>query len=164
MLNWPLLLIDGIILSLLVGPIVIISFIYRPRIWLGDFPDDIAASTDPITPQEKRLAVIIGMSVVLVMLAVLATSAVRFGFENGFVWAALHAYLVFQVFNIVDILIDWVALAIIDPVHPPIPGTENAPGWSNYSFHFWASVKGSFFGAPFAAVAAGIGWLAATYL
>ncbi|MEM1050555.1 MAG: hypothetical protein AAGI28_00535 [Pseudomonadota bacterium] len=164
MINWSLVLIDGTVLSLLIVPIVIFSFLRRPRIWLGDFPDDIAASTDPITPEEKSLAAKVGLSVVAVMLVVLALSSARFGFESGFFWAALHTFLVFQFFNIVDISMDWVMLWRIDPADPPIPGTANAPGWTNYSFHFWASVKGSVIGLPFAAIAAGLGWLAVTYL
>lgn len=164
MLNIPLLLFDGAVLSVLLGTIVVVSFMTRPRAWLNDFPPDIARSTEPMTVEEKRRAVRVGSSVVLILIAGLVTTSLRFGFASGFWPALLHAYLVFQVFNVADLVIDWVALALIDPAKPPIPGTENAPGWSNYSFHAVKGLKGSVIGIPVVALATGIGWLCANYL
>ncbi|MEL7025305.1 MAG: hypothetical protein AAGL69_16345 [Pseudomonadota bacterium] len=112
-----------------------------------------------MTAQEKSLALKVGLSTVAVMLGTLAISTVRFGFEGGFWLAVLHAYLLFQFFNVVDVAIDWAALALIDPADPPIPGTAGAPGWSNYPYHAIASIKGVFLGIPIAMLAASLGWL-----
>ncbi|MEM1196222.1 MAG: hypothetical protein AAGH57_08980 [Pseudomonadota bacterium] len=146
-------------MSLPVGALVIISFIVMPRMWLNDFPQDIADSADPMSAVEKRASAIVGLSVVAIMLSFMSWSAYRVGFERGFWWAALHAFLVFQVFNVIDLIIDWAALAIIDPANPPIPGTENEAGWTNYRYHAIASLKGLVIGAPFAALAAGIAFM-----
>ncbi|MEM8724321.1 MAG: hypothetical protein AAGE86_02260 [Pseudomonadota bacterium] len=163
MIDLPLLLTYGAILSVIAGAIVSASFIYRPRIWIRDFPADIGEMADPMTEEEKRLALKIGLLVVTTMLVILVLTALGYGFDNGFLLAALHTYLVFQIFNAFDIVIDWVALWLIDPANPPIPGTENAPGWSNYSFHAIASLKGSVIGVPFALLATGMGWLIWSY-
>ena len=42
---------------------------------------------------------------------------------------------------------------LIDPQNPPFPGTENAPGYRNYRFHFVAVLKGSVIGLPMALLA-----------
>lgn len=164
MINMPVLITDGLLLSAVIGVIVAVSFIYRPRIWLREFPDDIAEMAEPMTDAETALALKVGLSVLGVMLIGISASTVRYGFENGFWLAVLHAYLVFQIFNVVDVLIDWAALAIIDAANPPIPGTENAPGWNNYAYHAVAGLKGSVIGIPLALLATGTGWLVSAYV
>lgn len=113
-----------------------------------------------MTAEEKTWAMKIGLFVVLTLLIGLTVTALRFDLDNGFLLVALHAYLVFQLFNLFDmVVLDWGVMLLIDPAKPPIQGTEHAPGWRDFQFHALKSLKGVVLGAPFAIVAAGIAWL-----
>ncbi|MEM9532128.1 MAG: hypothetical protein AAGA23_14540 [Pseudomonadota bacterium] len=50
---------------------------------------------------------------------------------------------------------------LVNPSQPPIPGTENAAGYRDFTFHAMKSLNGVVLGAPFALAAAGIAWDAA---
>ncbi|MEM6900896.1 MAG: hypothetical protein AAF583_14150, partial [Pseudomonadota bacterium] len=142
---------DGLVLCLLLSAVVVPSFFWKPRIWLRDFPKDIQDMVDPMTRAEKRVAGIVGVFIVAIMLALIVASTLRFGFDNGYLVAALHAYLLFQLFNLFDmVIIDWGILLAINPAKPPIPGTENAEGWRDFGFHAMKSAKGVLLGLPFA--------------
>ncbi|MEM8984905.1 MAG: hypothetical protein AAGC71_17985 [Pseudomonadota bacterium] len=118
-----------------------------------------------MTGDEKRLAVVIGLIVVTIMLSVMVVSTVQYGFAKGYLLAVLHAYLLFQIFNVFDmVVIDWGTLLLINPSNPPIAGTEDASGWRDYRFHALASLKGALLGIPFAASAAGVAWVIATFI
>lgn len=108
-----------------------------------------------MTEAETRLSNGFGLLVVGIMVGIMVWSASEFGPERGVLLMILHAYLLFQIFNVFDVLMDWVLLARIDPAHPPIAGTEHAPGWRNYGFHAVKALKGSVLGLPVAALAGG---------
>ena len=77
----------------------------------------------------------------------------------GFYW---HAYLLFQIFNLFDLVVlDWGVMMAINPAKPPIEGTENAPGYRDFRFHVFKSLKGIVLGMLFAVVAADTALLAA---
>lgn len=58
----------------------------------------------------------------------LAVTGARYGPEQGYWAMLLHVYLVWQVVNFFDLIVfDWGGMQLIDPRHPPFPGTENAP-------------------------------------
>lgn len=156
------LLIDGSVLSILIGALVVISFRWKPRIWLRDLPEDIQELADPMTEAEQRWMGIIGLLFIGLLFSGLVVSTLRFGLEHGFLIASLHAYLIFQVFNLFDfVVIDWGLMMSINPTRPPIAGTENAPGYRDFGFHALQSLKGVAIGVPFAAAATGVAWLAA---
>ncbi|MEL6661255.1 MAG: hypothetical protein AAFX98_05985 [Pseudomonadota bacterium] len=157
MVRFDIIGLDGAILCALIGAIVLTSFRLMPRIWLRDLPEDIQNMAPAISPAEIRIANRIGLAVVGILLVGLIASTLRVGFENGFWLAALHAYLVFQLFNLFDLVVlDWGILLAIDPENPPIEGTERADGWSDYGFHARKSLKGVFVGVPSAGSAAGL--------
>ncbi|MEM1080807.1 MAG: hypothetical protein AAGH65_04420 [Pseudomonadota bacterium] len=163
MMDWvnpSLVLMDGFVLSLLVGTIVLVFFNWKPRICLSDLPEDIQAMAPPLDASEARWKLAFGLMIVSVLLVAIVISTMRFGTERGFLLAVLHAYLLFQIFNLVDFaVIDVGFMLMIDPANPPIEGTENAAGYRNVRFHFLKSVKGIVLGIPFALIAAGLAWL-----
>ena len=157
-----LLLFDGVITCLVVGVVVAASFFWKPRVWLNDLPNDIRALAQPMTQSEKRWLKVFGLLIVSLLLVGIVISTLRFGFAGGFLLAALHAYLIFQIFNLFDFaILDVGIMLAIDPANPPIEGTENAAGYRDFAFHFFKSVKGIALGIPFALVAAALAWLIA---
>ncbi|MEM9407398.1 MAG: hypothetical protein AAGA81_15280 [Acidobacteriota bacterium] len=144
MIDPTTIMVHGAGLCLLLGALVAASFFWKPRIWLRDFPQDIQDLAAPMTDEEQRVAGRFGLLIVSLMLGSLVLSTLRFGLDQGLLWALLHAYLVFQVFNVFDMaVIDWGLLLLIDPSKPPIEGTENARGWRDFAFHAKKSLKGS---------------------
>lgn len=160
MVRFDIIGLDGAILCALIAAIVLASFWLMPRIWLRDMPADIQSMAPAISPAEIKSGNRIGLAVVVILLGGLIASTLRVGFEGGYWLAALHAYLVFQLFNLFDLVVlDWGLLLAIDPDNPPIDGTEQAAGWSDYGFHARKSLKGVLLGLPFAGIAAGAAWI-----
>ena len=63
MLNTGLILTDGIVLSIVFAVFVVGTLIWKPRMWLQDFPADIQAMIPPKTDAEKRLTILFAISV-----------------------------------------------------------------------------------------------------
>ncbi|MEM9495782.1 MAG: hypothetical protein AAGA09_07240 [Pseudomonadota bacterium] len=165
MIDLKLLLTDGSVICLIVGALVAVSFCWRPRIWLRDLPRDIQEMAAPMTPGERRSVAIIGLLIVGMLFSGVVISTLRFGFAHGVLAALLHAYLIFQLFNLFDLVVlDWGMMMLIDPARPPIAGSENARGYRDFGFHAIKSLKGVVLGAPFAAMATGAAWLAAFFM
>ena len=160
MIDPKLLLIDGFTICVLIGALVAFSFRWKPRIWLRDLPEDIQELAKPMTTAEKRWVAIVGLLVIAMLFSGMVVSTLRFGVEDGFLLATLHAYLLFQLFNLFDLLVlDWGMMMLINPAKPPIAGTENARGYRDFGFHAGQSLKGIALGAPFAIAATGVVWL-----
>lgn len=141
--------------------LVLGSLIWKPRIWLHDFPDDIQQMAPPKTEQEKRLSLLFGipfMLAVFILPLVLAWDLrVLLGPAFSFWTAWLYGYALWFGVNLWDLVVlDWIGFALTDPQNPPIPGTEGAAGWRDYRFHFIGFLKGSAMGVVFAAFFAGV--------
>lgn len=162
MLNIQLLLIDGGILTIVFSVFVIGSIIWKPRLWLQDFPADIQAMLPPKTEIEKRQSIMLAIPFFIVLFGGLGLSAVRYGTENGFLAMAFHIYLVWQIVNLVDlVVIDWGGMMLIDPQNPPLAGTAGAKGYRDFKFHFIGFIKGSLMGIVFALIVVGVVFLLA---
>ncbi|MEM1205156.1 MAG: hypothetical protein AAGN66_18140 [Acidobacteriota bacterium] len=160
MIDYRLILVDSAVLCGVIGALVGLSFRLGPRIWLRSLPKDIQELAEPMTSAERRWAAIMGLLIVGSLFSGLVMSTVRFGSGHGFLPAILHAYLVFQAFNLFDLLVlDWGMMQLIDPTKPPIAGTENARGYRDFGFHAGKSLKGVMLGIPFSAVAVAVAWL-----
>lgn len=160
MLNSYLLLVDGAVLTVVFTTFVVGTLLWRPRLWLQDFPDDLQALIPPQTGAEKRLMAFLAVPWIGLLVVGLIVTGARYGTEQGH-WAMLvHVYLVWQVVNLFDlIVIDWGGMHLIDPQNPPFPRTENAPGYRNYRFHFVAFLKGSAIGIAMALLATTAAWI-----
>ena len=159
------LLVDGAVLSIPIGALIAITFRWKPRIWLRDLPEDIQELADPMTEAEKRWAWIVGLLFIGWLLFGIVVSTLRFGFDHSFLSALLHAYLIFQMFNLFDlVVIDLGVVILINPTNPPIAGTENAHGYKDFGFHALQSLKGVVIGVPFAVLATGVAWIVETLI
>lgn len=159
MVNTTLVVIDGTVLTLIFSAFVVGTILWKPRIWMHDFPADIQALMPPKTADEKRLTTVLGIPFLVIIAGGLGLTAVRYGAQNGLLWMALHVYLVWQIVNVVDLLvIDWGGMFLIDPQHPPFPGTEGARGYRDFTFHLVGFLKGSAMGLVMAAAISGVVW------
>lgn len=160
MLPWNALLVDTAILVAAFTAFVLGTVLWRPRIWLHDFPEDIQALAPPKTPEEEWWTRILGVPFLLVFvgLPILLGLDLRthLGASFGFWSLWLYGYALFLAVNVWDLVVlDWIGFALMDPNHPPIAGTEGAAGWRDYAFHARAFLRGCAFGVAFAAVFAG---------
>lgn len=147
MIDTRLLLIDSAILAAFFTAFVVGTLLWRRRLWLQDFPEDLQALIPPRTKSEKRLMRGLAVPFIGVLMAGLAATGARYGTEHGYWAMLLHVYLVWQAVNLFDlVVIDWGGMQFIDPANPPFPGTEHAHGYRNYRFHFYGFLKGSFLG------------------
>lgn len=160
MFPFDALLSDLLILTAVFTAFVVGTLLWKPRIWLHDFPKDIQALAAPKTPEEKRLTTLIGVPFMLVFfgLPVLLMSDLRaaLGANFTFLTVWLYAYALFFGVNLWDLLaLDWVGMSLVNPQRPPFPGTEGAAGWRDYRFHFIGFLKGCMIGVVFATLIAG---------
>jgi hypothetical protein len=140
---------------MLLGVFVLFTMRINPRLWLQDFPADIQALVPPKTRAEQRQTIIWGIPLVALFVGIpLASTWLlkdQHGGELPFLVACGHAYGVFVVANLFDLLIiDWLGFALTDPQRPPFPGTEGAAGYRDYAFHARGFLKGMLIGVVFA--------------
>lgn len=150
-------LIDLVILIAIFTTFVLATVLWKPRIWLHDFPADIQAMAPPKTEEEKRLTIILGVPFVALffVLPILLGWDLKplMGPDYSFIAAWGYGYGLFFFVNLWDLVVlDWVGFALIDPQNPPIPSTEGAKGYRDYAFHFYAFLKGCLMGLVFATV------------
>ena len=157
-----LLLLDGTVLVVLFGAFVVGTLLWRPRIWLHDFPPDLQARMPEKTAEERRLTTLLAVPWLALLFGGLIYAGVRFGVDHGYLDLALHVYLLWQIVNLFDlVVIDWGGMHLVDPRDPPFEGTEGAKGYRDWGFHFVAYLKGSVMGVPLCALVAAVAWLIA---
>ena len=141
-------LIDGLILTAIVAPLLVLALYINPRMALSDYPPDVKAVVAPRTRQELRQALLLGLPVISAVLAVPLYSTWLVKQQNeGLVtyWMAfitiLGIWLIPFLFDLIvlDILMfSWWTLKFI-----VIPGTEGMSGYKDYSLHLKAHAKGT---------------------
>lgn len=140
---WPIVshaLLYGGVLSLVLSVLLIGLLWFNAEIMLGDYPPDIRKMHGPMSARSKRQKPIASIVVGAPAMAVVAVSfsAVRAydGGDISFQTAFVHLFVMFQVFNIVDLLLLDFALVAFVPRFFVLPGTEGAAGYKSYWFHF----------------------------
>jgi hypothetical protein len=161
MFPWTQLFIDLAILIAVFTAFVLGTLLWKPRIWLHDFPADIQALAAPKTPAEERLTKLLGIPFMLLFfgLPLLLAWDLKsiFGADYSFLNAWLYGYALFFGVNLWDLIVlDWIGFALVDPQNPPFPGTEGARGYRDYAFHFYGFLKGCLIGLVFATFFAGV--------
>lgn len=137
----------GVILSVVMSLVILISLYLRPQIWIDDAPADIRAAAGPISASDRRLRMSIGIPTLLFVVGLLAHALLRLAQRQGgaltFFDATFSTFLIIQTFNLVDLLIiDWLIVVALRPSFIFLPGTEHLPGYNDYRFHFHAFLKG----------------------
>lgn len=160
-MSWARLFSDGLIAIVPFSLVVWASFLWMPRMWLHALPADIQSRVPPKTAVERRMTGYVGPIVLLAFFGAPIALTWRLHHEvpGGLSYLAsfAHLYGVWMIVNLWDLVgIDWPYAWIVDPAHPPIAGTENAPGWKDYAFHARAFAKASVFGLAIIVPAAAI--------
>jgi hypothetical protein len=155
MFPWTQFFTDSAIYVAAFTAVVLVSFLWKPRLWLHDLPADIQAMAGPKTPLERRQTRLLGVVMIPVLLALplLLASNLKASMGDSFSFFAawVYGYGMFFAVMLWDLLaLDFLSLALINPQHPPIPGTEGAAGWKDYAFHFRAFLKGGVMGLIYA--------------
>ncbi len=132
-------LIGGLIMSVLLSALIVVSIQRNPRVWMQDYPADIQALVPPKTPQEKRETSIVGILFLIIMVGVPLVSVIAARLTDGdmsFAAAFVHVFGISIIFNLVDLLIlDWGMFCTWTPSWLVIPGTAGAAGYKDYRFH-----------------------------
>lgn len=151
----------GVLLSLALGAVMLISFAIAPDMWLGDYPPDVQQAYGPMSAKGKRYRPIIG---ILFLGTAFAVVALSFGAlrdagpaDPSFVDYLLTSFVVLMVFNLFDLLIvDWLIFVTIQPKRIVLAGTEGMAGYKDYGFHFRGFLVGIVFSAVGAALISAI--------
>jgi hypothetical protein len=152
---------DLLILIVFCTVFIVGIMLWRPRMWLHDFPPDIQAMVPPKTQDEKRLTTLLGTPFIIAFfvlpVVLMWNLKSTLGADFSFFHAWIYAYALFFGFNLWDLVVlDWIGTSLIDPQHPPFPGTEGAAGYRDYAFHFYGFLKGCVIGLVFATIVAGV--------
>jgi len=135
---------DGTVVSIVFSAFVIGSFLIEPSMWIDDYPPDIRAALEDAPRASPIFQTVVGGLFLLTLLTLLTRSTrryVRASSSPGTAGAWLHALLLIQFVNLWDVVVlDWLFFVTIQPDFVVYPGTEGMAGYSDYAFHFQASV------------------------
>jgi hypothetical protein len=140
---WPVIrhaLVYGGVLSAVLSILLLGILRMNPEILLNDYPPDIREKYGPMSERSKRqrlpVAVLIGAVALGIVAASLSDVRAHGGGQIPFLTAFVHLFVMFSVFNVVDLLVlDWPLVAIC-PSFMVLPGTEGSAGYKDYWFHF----------------------------
>src|SRR5689334_22790342 len=137
----------GMIVSLLMIAMIIISFRINPEMWVHDAPPAIRDRYGAISEKSRRQARQVALPFFILLLGVLGYSIFGLyqmaGNSPGFWMIAFSIFVTLQTFNVLDLLlIDWFVVATLKPKALMIPGTEDWPGYDDYAFYFQGFLKG----------------------
>jgi hypothetical protein len=147
---WTAVAVDGAVLSLAVGAVILGSLAYNPRLWINDAPARVRQLAAPLTPAERRDRMIVGIVFLLTVIGLTMWSAARLAARHGeplpFMTALAHFLGVFFIFNLFDlVVIDWLVVLVLRPAFlrrlsvPELAYEETVGG---YAYHFRAFLKG----------------------
>jgi hypothetical protein len=144
-------IVDGSILSGLMGTVVIASMFYHAEIFHDDYPPDIQEKAGPMSQRAKRQRRIVALTLFLLLFGVPSYSNLKLKRRNQgkltFLAAWLNAYAVSAVFNLFDLLvIDYLIVIGLQPESVVLPGTEGMASYHDFFFPFVGFLKGLGFG------------------
>ena len=153
----------GAILSVAMSFTFLTLLVWNPEVWVGDYPPDIQEKFGPMSDKAQRLKRLVGPPVILLFLAVVGLAMVQWTGTHAvpmtFMEAFLSSFLIFSLFNLVDLLIlDWLLFVTIQPRLIILPGTEGMAGYKDYAFHFYAFLKGLVASVLVSLIVAGVVW------
>ncbi len=148
--DWRLLfyhaLIYGLVLSLVLTILTVISGTIALDMFVDDYPPDIKQKYGPMSPRSARLRPYIAALLFITLLAIPIMGLFALQAEMHaitFLPALIFSATALLVFNIFDLLIlDWLFFCTIQPRSMVLPGTEGMAGYRDYRFHFIGFLKG----------------------
>ncbi|HSB89544.1 MAG TPA: hypothetical protein VLD63_05915 [Anaerolineales bacterium] len=150
MFDWPLLfrtaLLSGLVLSVTLTVLAVLSASVAADMWVGDYPPDIRQKYGPMSPRAARLRPLVAASFLVAVLVVILLGLVAVRARTNdvpFLPALTFSAVALLVFNTLDLLIlDWLLFCTIQPRQMILPGTEGMAGYRDYRFHFIGFLKG----------------------
>ncbi|MDX2075274.1 MAG: nitroreductase [bacterium] len=153
-------LLNGAIVSLVVGIIIMGSLMFNSRLWLQDYPKQIRDKVPPLSPLEKRQRLIVGVLFMSILFGMVILEALQLRANDvSFGTAYLHIFIVLFMFNLFDALVlDLFILTFLKPKFAIPPGAEGMEYLIyDYRKQFTDFLKGMVFCAiaslPFAVIA-----------
>jgi hypothetical protein len=151
----------GLIFSAGMSALLLATALINPEMLVNDYPPDIRERFGIIGTRAKRQRSVSallflawtfgGLILTLRGAAALAGGALTF-------WqAALTVFVLFGMFNLIDLLIlDWLIFVKICPARFVLPGTAGMAGYKDYGFHFRGFLIGNVIITAFSLLAAGV--------
>ena len=151
----------GVILSAVLFPLTLGLTWLNPEIMLNDYPPDIQAKHGPMSARSKRQRLPVGLLFIAILLGIVVVSfqglPTSTGGDIAFLEAAVHLFVMFAVFNLLDwLVLDWLIVVTLCPRFMILPGTEGLAGYKDYGFHFWGFVIGMGITAATSVLVAGV--------
>ena len=113
-------LINGTVLSLVLGVIVLGSLMYKARLWLQDYPKPIRDMVPPLSATEKRERAVVALVLIGVLLSAIILETLQLRINQAgaisFGTAYLHIFLMLAIFNLFDaVVLDLFIITLITP-------------------------------------------------
>ena len=130
----------GMVISLVMTSMILITFRWNPEMWVHDAPPKIRQRYGPVSQKAIRDSRLAAIPTFLLLGGVLVYAIVdlyhRAGGPPGFRAIFLTLFVAMQTFNVFDLLvIDWLFVATLKPKALMIPGTETWEGYDDYGFY-----------------------------
>ena len=141
----------GAILSVLLSVLIVGSLYWRPMIWIGDAPKEVQAVALSPSAADRRAKLLLSLLFFGVLLGVIVVALVTLRDLGGgmlaFSDAFLATFILFETFNLVDLLIiDWLIVEWWRPGFITFPGAEGMDFFGGYAYHFRGFLIGTVFG------------------
>lgn len=153
-------LVDGGILTAIVGVVLVGVMYFKPRIALSDYPTDVKAAVPPRTKKELQLGILISIPLLLVFVALPLYSVWLVKQQSGGILTYGMAFVTlfgeYFLLSMFDLLVlDMWMFYTWTPKFVVLPGTEGMAGYKDYRPHLKAQLtKGNLLLAIFSAVLA----------
>jgi len=140
-------LLHGVIISVFLTIVLLISLLINAEMWLNDYPPDVREKYGEMGDRAKKQRIPLAIAffgAIIVPLSIGVAQIMRTP-PNGPIFGALFLYgfITLFFFNLYDLLIlDWLIFVTIQPAFIILPGTEGMSGYKDYYFHFKGFLKG----------------------
>lgn len=139
-------LVNGVLLSLVLTAIAVVSGAIALDMWVGDYPPDIRERFGPMSRRAARLRPFVAAVFFTAVIAVPFFGLFGLDAQLGsvsFLPAVAFVAVSLVTFNVYDLLIlDWLLFCTIQPSSMVLPGTAGMAGYRDYHFHFIGFLKG----------------------
>src|SRR5215831_14375076 len=102
-------LIEGTILSVVLGVIVLGSLMYNARLWLQDYPKPIRDKVPPLSTTEKRQRAVLATAIMIILFGGILLATLQLRADQAgtitFGTAYLHIFLILMLFNLFDAVV-----------------------------------------------------------
>jgi hypothetical protein len=157
-------LLHGLIISLLLTVVLMLSLMINAEMWLNDYPPDVREKYGQMSDETRRqrgplAAAFFGVIIITLSIGVGKILSASPG-ESVFFALFVYSFVALFTFNLYDLLIlDWLIFVAIQPKFVILPGTEGMSGYKDYSFHFKGFLVGIGYSTAAGLLVAGIGSL-----